>query len=159
MSTAVSLEPSAKFDASELIKLLTGQRDLYGRLVGLSARQRSLITGDTPEQLLEVLGQRQQVLDELATMTERLRPYQQQWPALRRRMTSAQGEEMDRLTGEMQSMLSAIMAQDKADAELLAARKSSVAAGVGELKQGRQAGRAYEVAGTNSGTGADWTDA
>lgn len=146
------------FDANELLSLLSEQRDAYHELGRLAERQRALITADEPEQLLAVLAQRQKVLDRLTAMADRVRPYQEQWQALRPGMGAEVGDQVDRLIAEIRQTLSVILEKDEADARLLAARKGSTARSMGALKQGRQADAAYAASGRESAKGSDWAN-
>jgi len=146
------------FDAGELTGLLSEQRRLYVQLSGLADQQRSLITGDDPERLLAVLGDRQQVLDRLEALGRRLQPYQRNWVQTRARMSRVQEREVDVLVSEINRLLSAIVAKDEADAQLLAARKSSTSKSIAGLKTARQAGAAYAAGAGTSQSRVEWTD-
>lgn len=158
MSSVKTAKEREAGETGELIALLTEQRNLYAELAALAQRQQSLITGDDPERLLEVLGQRQRAIDRLGVLADRLRPHLDNWGEVRPLMPETDGRRADGLVTEINKLLSTILARDKADAELLAARKGSTAAAVAGLKRGKQAGAAYAA---NAGTGqsrVDWTD-
>jgi hypothetical protein len=145
-------------DDDGIVALLTEQRDLYARLDGLADRQRLLISGDEPEDLLAVLGERQTVLDRLGVLAADMRPYQQSWRDVRGRLSGEEGARADRLILEVNCLLAGILEKDEADARLLAARKHAAAQAMGDLKKSRAAGAAY-AASAQSATGqVDWTD-
>jgi len=150
--------PASAGVAEALIGLLTEQRELYVRLRALTDSQRSLITGDDPEQLLTVLGERQKLIDRLERLAERMRPYQQKWPQLRSELAPAESERVDRLLAEVNALLAAILEKDKADAQLLAARKGVVAQAMATLKTDKQARAAYAAPAHQKQVGVDWTD-
>ena len=158
MSTNNPINPTASFDASELIALLSEKRDLCVQLGELADSQRSLITGDDPERLLSVLGDRQKILDQMGVLKARLEPYQQNWHEVRSQLTENQGQQVDQLVSEVNTLLSAILAKDEADTQLLAARKSSTSKAMAELKTGRQAGVAYAAADGTDQSLVEWTD-
>jgi hypothetical protein len=138
---------------SDVLALLTQQRDLCRQLSGYAERQRPLVTGDRPEQLLAALGERQILLDQLGGVVERMRPYQRNWREVRTGMAAEEGRRADALLAEVNTLLGGILQQDEADAKLLSARKASTAREMGQLKQTRAAGAAYATAGGYPATG------
>ena len=144
--------------AEAWIHLLSEQRDLYVRLRALTDSQHALITGDEPQRLLTVLGERQKLIDRLERLAQRMRPYRQQWPQMRSELTPAEAEQVDRLLGEVDALLAGILEKDKADTQLLAARKCSVGQAMATLKKGKQAGAAYAASAYQQQGSMDWTD-
>lgn len=145
-------------ETTRVLTLLSHQRELCVQLGALANQQRALITGEQPEHLLAVLGERQSVLERLGGIAAQLRPFQQRWREVREAMSPAQGQIVDRLVGEVNTMLSSILQKDEADAQLLAARKNVAAQSLSDMKQTRAAGAAYAAAGAASGNQMDWTD-
>lgn len=141
-----------------MIALLTEQCELYEQLAALSASQHALITGDKPERLLGVLGDRQRLLDRVEALAARMRPYQTCWAEMRLTVPSAEAKEVDRLLSRANKLLAGILELDKADAQLLAARKSATAQEMSVVKAGRTAGAAYVAAAYGSAEKRDWTD-
>jgi hypothetical protein len=150
-------DAEAHQDADALAGLVARQRDLYVRLNAQAERQSALITGNEPERLLELLGERQRLIEELSSLNEEMRPYRKNWPALRRTVSARQAQHIEGLLGEVQSLLTRIMAQDEKDAQLLAARRTATAEAMSGVRSGRQAGRAY-VASAESESGREWTE-
>ena len=144
--------------ADEWLHLLSEQRDLYVRLGALTDSQRALITGDEPQRLLAVLGERQKLIDQLSCLAERMRPYRQRWPQMRSELTPSEADQVDQLLGEVDALLAGILEKDKADTQLLAARKSSVGQAMATLKTGKQAKAAYAAAAYQHQGSVDWTD-
>jgi hypothetical protein len=157
VSDVTTTQTAEASDAGELIGLLDEQSRLYRELADLAEHQRSLITGDDQARLLTVLGDRQQLLDRLERLADRLRPYQQHWREVRRTLSGADGGRVDALVSEINTQLSGILAKDKADAELLAARKGSAAKAMGRLKTARQAGAAYAAQADAGGARVEWS--
>jgi len=145
-------------DTDELMGLLSEQRELYRQLGQLACGQRALITGETPERLLGVLVQRQRVIDRLEGVTGRLRPYQQNWRQVRSRLSPEDGQRADQIVAEVNVLLKGILEKDAADAELLAARKSSVGQAMHAVRTARHAGAAYGGGASASGSRIDWVD-
>lgn len=159
MSDKKTPQTAADFDADALLALLEEQLDLYKQLGSLAGNQRSLITGDEPERLLEVLAQRQGLLDRLENVASRLRPYQERWRELRPGMNEVEGQRVDGLLAEINRRLAEILVKDKADADLLAARKSSTAKAMANQRQVRQVGAAYAAQAGTAGPRVEWTGA
>lgn len=139
-----------------LIGLLTEQRDLYQKLEALSQAQHALVTGNDPGRLLDVLSQRQALLDRLGALAEQIRPYQQEWPRVRASLSGEQGKILDRLVHEVNKLLGSIIQRDQADSQLLAARKSAAEEGMQRMQTGKQAGSAYAANAYAASAGRDW---
>ena len=122
-------------EVGAMISLLSEQRDLYARLASLADHQRSLIADREPERLLEVLGERQKIVDRLESLAERLRPRQRQWQQIREQMADSERQRADQLVSETNALLSAIIQKDEADVQLLAESKTSTATNAAGLKK------------------------
>jgi len=144
-------------DQDRLVVLLTRQRDLCVQLAKLAESQRSLITGDEPERLLEVLAKRQGLLDEVTAVSQQIRPYQQNWPEVRSKIPEETSREVDQLIKEVHDHLSNILAEDREDAQLLSARKSSTSQALGKIKTHQQAGAAYTAVAAYGPSSMEWT--
>ncbi len=144
--------------AGELIVLLGEQSELYEQLAALSETQRGLITGNEPERLLGLLGERQKLLDRLEELAARMRPYQKTWPRMRPLVSPVEVQEVDRLLAKVNGLLATIIEQDKADSQLLAARKSVTGQEMSSLKASRTAGAAYMAAAYEASPQREWTD-
>lgn len=134
-------EPSRNTD--EMMRLLTEQRDLYRRLRELSAQQRTLITGDRPDTLLNLLRERQTLVAALAQLNQRLAPYRRNWETLHRALPDEQRTQATALLGEINTLLQCILQTDQEDSALLSVRKQSVGQQLGTLADGRAAHAAY----------------
>lgn len=159
MSDQAQDEQSKRTQREKLLSLMRMQRDLYRRLTELADQQRSLITGNQPSQLLEVLGDRQRLIDRLGTIAEQVKVLQGDWPALRSGMDAAMGEEVDQLIAEINQLLASILERDRADADLLSARRSETASAVKQAKANKAAGAAYAAAVGSTGSRSEWSGA
>lgn len=130
-------------DAERLIVLLTEQRDLYGRLRELSDRQRALIAGDRPEQLLSILQERQTLISSLSRLNEQLAPFRREWDAMYARLSEESRERTSALLNEINALLKVILKTDREDSVLLAARKHTVARELSGVAGGKTATSAY----------------
>lgn len=135
-----------------LIGLLREQRDLYLRLKELSERQRAMISGDRPEQLLNILRDRQNLVSALARVNEQLSPYRRDWQRVYDRLSETARQNAQELLDEINGMLQVILRTDQEDQALLAARKQAVARALGGVNDGRVANAAYAQRDSESGT-------
>lgn len=135
-----------------LIGLLREQRDLYLRLKELSERQRAMISGDRPEQLLNILRDRQNLVSALARVNEQLSPYRRDWQRVYDRLSETARRNAQELLDEINGMLQVILRTDQEDQALLAARKQAVARALGGVNDGRVANAAYAQRDSESGT-------
>ena len=130
-------------DPRQLITLLMQQRELYQRLRDLSERQRSLISGDRPEQLLSILRERQTYVAALAKLNEQLAPFRRNWDVLYQGLPANLRTQANQLLQEVNGLLRAILKTDQEDSALLAARKQSVGLRLREVDGGQTANTAY----------------
>ncbi len=146
-------------DPKRLIGLLTEQRDLYQRLRDLSERQRSLISSDRPEQLLNILRERQTLVAALARLNEQLAPFRRNWDVLYQGLPAGLRVTANELLQDINGLLRAILKTDQEDSALLATRKQLVSQRLREVDGGHTANTAYaRQAGNGAPTaGADVT--
>lgn len=130
-------------DGDALITLLTEQRDLYARLRALSEKQRSLITGNRPELLLNILRERQLLVGALTKLNERLAPYRRGWESTYAQLPEPQRKAANALLTEINGMLRVILRTDQEDSALLSSRKQAVGQQLGVLAGGQTVNAAY----------------
>lgn len=126
-----------------VLNLLRQQRDLYRRLEELGARQRTLISGERPELLLDVLRERQTLVAALARINNDLAPYRADWQGVFGGLSSDVQREVQSVLDEINGLLATILHCDREDSSLLAARKEGVAGALGNVNGGRAANAAY----------------
>lgn len=126
-----------------LIKLLKEQRDLYRGLQELSERQRTLIAGDRPELLLNILRDRQTLVTALAKVNQQLSPYRRNWQSIHETLPEVTRHTASELLEEINGMLQVILKTDQEDQALLSARKQAVARSLSDVSGGRVANAAY----------------
>lgn len=142
-----------------LIGYLTEQRDLYRKLQDLSDRQRDLIAGDRPEQLLNILRDRQMLVTALAKVNEKLGPYRRNWRSIYETLPDDDKRTASALLEEINGKLQVILKTDQEDQALLSARKQAVARSLNDVSGGQNANAAYarNSASNASGASADVT--
>jgi len=128
---------------AEFVRLLERHRGLLGQIDALSHRQRSLIDADDAEGLLQVLRDRQSLIDALLgeqTMVDRMR---EDW----RRVESSLPEEcVETVRERLESIASlhdAISQRDEQDQASLRRRRDQVASELADLGVSRRALGAY----------------
>ena len=114
--------------ADALLGFLREQRDLYQKLRDLSDRQRDLIAGDRPEQLLNILRDRQHLVTALAKVNEKLGPYRRDWRRVYEALPENDQQRASALLEEINGTLQVILKTDQEDQALLSARKQVVEA-------------------------------
>ena len=130
-------------DGARLVALLTEQRDLYRRLRELSDRQRALISGDRPEQLLGILQERQALIAALTRLNGQLAPFRRDWDGTYAGLPEDTRAQTSQLLQEINSLLRVILRTDREDSALLSARKQTVAKELSGLSGGQSATSAY----------------
>lgn len=133
----------AQLDPTRLIELLGKQRDLYRALRVLSEKQRSMIAGDRPELLLEILRDRQDLVTALARLNEELGPFRRNWDGVYAALPDPQREQASEILHEVNSLLHVILQTDQEDGALLSARKQAVQEEIADASGGQVANAAY----------------
>jgi len=146
-------------DSQRMIKLLRKQRDVYVRLRELSEQQRTQITGDRPENLLNILQERRSLIAALAQLNERLAPFRRDWEGVYSELPDDLREQANHLLQEINGLLQVILRTDQEDGALLAARKQATADQIDTLAGGRSANQAYarQAASDTTASSADVT--
>jgi flagellar biosynthesis/type III secretory pathway chaperone len=136
-------EAQHELEPDRLIQLLEKQRELYLRLRELSDRQRALIAGDRPDQLLSILHDRQALVAALVQLNEELAPYRRNWEVVHAELPDGVRQRASALLEEINELLRNILRVDQEDGALLSARKQAVAQSLSEVSGGRTAHAAY----------------
>jgi hypothetical protein len=148
-----------ELDPNRLIALLTQQRSLYVKLRELSDKQRSMISGDRPELLLNILRDRQELVASLARLNDELGPFRRQWDEMYSTLPDEHRAQASTLLQEINGLLRVILRTDQEDGALLSARKQAVARDLAQLSGGKTANTAYarQTGKTSGAAGADLT--
>jgi len=137
---------------AELKMLLGHQRTLFRRLSTLASRQRSLIVQDDARRLMELLAERQTLVDGLTGLSRRLAPYRENWSAMFASMDEAGRREVSALLEEANASLGTILRDDGRDCEALAAKRDEISQRLSERVTFGVATGAY-VASASTGGG------
>lgn len=123
--------------------LLAEQSELLTALDTLSRRQRLLIAGEAPEELLALMDERQHIVDRLESLTERLHPMQTRWTEGARTISQGQRSEIESRLKSLASLAREIAARDLSDQELIARRKQEIAQEIASTSGNQKAMHAY----------------
>lgn len=127
---------------AELSPMLDEAQSLSARLDELSRRQSSFIDDGDPERLLQVLEERQAVLDRLTPLSRAIEP-------LLARLdesplaTRAQRESARHRAAQVAETAAWVQHRDRADADKLQLRRDELSAQLTELSASRSATNAY----------------
>lgn len=145
-----STAPSAPAPASSLLGTLQEQRNLYQRLKALSERQSSLIAAGQTRQLLQVLSERQTLVESLDTINQRLGPSRNRWAGVARELPEDQRQKLRNLVDEVQSLLQGIIEQDELDRRQLQASQADIGRQLRQVVRTGSAVNAYRSAPVHS---------
>ncbi|MEO0484087.1 MAG: flagellar export chaperone FlgN [Planctomycetota bacterium] len=126
-----------------LADLLDRQLGLYGQLDGLSQAQRGLIDDDEAEQLLDLLRQREFLVEQILRVNAELDPLLGHWERDRLTAGAATRTEIARRVESVQALAESVANRDDADRQALQRRRDAVADQLGSIGRGRGAVQAY----------------
>ena len=132
--------------APDILDALHQQVDCYRRLEKLAGLQHEHVQQNSTEQLLEVLVQRQAVLDELAALERAVAPAKRDWSNYAAKMPAGRRAEAEALIAETRRLLESIMRADGNDVLALQQRKLNLGREINQAAAARQVNRNYAAA-------------
>ena len=141
-------ESKAKRAADVLLGLLDRQRQLYRNLQVLVERQADLVTAGNPDGLLQLLAQRQTLLEDIKKTNDALLPFRQRWDAICQMLDEPQRAEATAAINEINERLQTIMQRDQKDSEMLQLRCRKIGHELQAARVGRDARSAPTTAPT-----------
>jgi hypothetical protein len=144
-------ESKAKRAADVLLGLLDRQRQLYRNLQVLVERQAELVSAGNPDGLLQLLAQRQTILEDIKKTNDALLPFRQRWDAICQMLDAPQRAEATAAINEINERLQTIMQRDQKDSEMLQLRCRKIGTELQAARVGRSAIRAYDGADSLAG--------
>jgi hypothetical protein len=130
--------------AETLLELLRKQREVLARLKELADHQQSLVIDADPQPLLNLLAERQRLVDRLGQISGRLAPYRQQWPEFVASLPDDDRRRAEDILGEINDMLTSVLASDERDTQLLTSRRNMLAEEMSSTQTGQRATQAYQ---------------
>jgi hypothetical protein len=144
-------EGKAKRAAEVLLGLLDRQRQLYRNLQALVEKQADLVTAGNPDGLLQILAQRQTLLEDVKKTNDALLPFRQRWDAICQMLDEPQRTQATGAINEINERLQTIMQRDQKDSEMLQLRCRKTGQELQTSRVGRSAIRAYDDADGQAG--------
>lgn len=136
-------DPHAGVWAPRLARLLDHQRGLYEELAALAREQSRCIDADETDGLLEVLGKRQRVIEEISRTNQEVSPFTQAWDRLAPSLSESDRRELRARFDAVGALVEKIAAGDEADRKRLEARRVKVGQEIEGLSAARGALKAY----------------
>lgn len=131
---------------SSILSALQSQLDCYRRLAKLAELQHDHVQHSRTEDLLEVLGRRQHVLNEVALLEQTVAPVRRGWAEFAGGMPADERNRAEALLAETRSLLEAITAADRNDTMVLQQRKLNLGRQIHQASSARQVNRNYAAA-------------
>lgn len=126
-----------------LLDVLDRQQALADRLADLSNRQQALIDTNRTDELLSLLGQRQQVVDQFLSVQDRFAEltaeFDQRLDSLDAARRSVLRARIDAISGQLDT----IMRSDQSDQQRLESARGGVVNDIEKIGASRRAGSAY----------------
>jgi hypothetical protein len=132
-------------DSARVEELLDRQRLLLERLEALSLHQGELIDRDDSARLLDLLAQRQHLVDGIADLNAALEPHRARWPAVLSAMAEAERDRVNRKLDALSDLAGRLAERDEADRLRLERRRDAVSAELRNVTRGRGAVAAYAL--------------
>ncbi|MEE8170084.1 MAG: hypothetical protein V3T70_06010 [Phycisphaerae bacterium] len=148
-----------KSDDGQLLRLLNEQLRCYRQLRRLADRQRLLVREDEPQALLTVLGERQQLVNELTALNGSLAPFRESWTDVYRGLPGDHRRDVQAVLEETNALLASIMQADRQDAQALSARRLAAATQITQAADTGRAAAAYARQSGSAAPGAALTEA
>ena len=133
-------------DVIPILTALDGQLECYRRLAKLAEMQHEFVQQSQTEQLLDLLGRRQEVLDRIAALERTIAPAKRDWRAYLARLDAAGRGRAESLLAETRRLLEQITAADRNDALVLQQRKLNLGRQLHQAQNAKVLNRSYAAA-------------
>ena len=130
-------------DADPVLEALERQVGCYRRLAKLAELQHEHVRQSRTEELLAVLGQRQQVLDQVADLEQAILPAKRRWSDYLGSLPSDRRGQAEGLLSESRRLLEQITTSDRNDALVLQQRKIDTGRALRQAAAARAVNRSY----------------
>lgn len=129
--------------APRLSRILERQQQLYEQLEMMGADQRRVIDAGQTDLLLEILGRRQQVIDQIATTNDEVLPFSKSWDRLAPMLSEQQRTLLRERFDRVATAVERICRRDESDRQALEAQRRRVGEEVAQLARAQDAVAAY----------------
>jgi hypothetical protein len=131
---------------TDIILALEEQVACYRKLARLAEAQREHVQQSHMEALLEVLKNRQEILDQLARLEGVISPVKKRWTEFLDEIDLDTRSRAEEMVAETRRLLEQIMASDRTDVLALQQRKMSVGRQINQAASAKQINRNYATA-------------
>lgn len=128
------------------ILALVEQVACYKRLAKLAELQHEHVQQSQTESLLDVLGKRQEVLDQVSKLEAVISPAKRRWSEYVGGLDAASRARAEGLLAETRALLEQITSADRNDALVLQQRKLNLGRQINQAANARQINRTYAAA-------------
>ena len=125
---------------------LAQQLDCYERLAKLAQQQHEHVQNSRTEDLLLVLGQRQELLDQVADLEQIIGPQKRRWGEYPRFARSRRTGKRESMLEETRSLLEEITTADRNDSLVLQQRKIQLGQQINQASSARKFNHHYATA-------------
>jgi hypothetical protein len=132
--------------ATDVILALEQQLACYRKLARLAEAQREYVQQSHVEALLEVLKNRQEILDQLKVIESVIGPAKKRWTEFLQEIDPESRARAEKMFAETRRLLEQIMASDRNDALALEQRKLNLGKQIRLASGARQINRNYAAA-------------
>ena len=134
--------------ASDELRQIVGkferELEIYTGLRDLSRGQMAVIDREAgPEDLLEILGRKQALINELDSLERELRPFKEKWHRVRESLAAEYRTQIEQVVRNMQGILAELLDLEEEGREKLQQQQEEVAEKIREIGKGKQAHDAY----------------
>ncbi|NLE29450.1 MAG: flagellar protein FlgN [Phycisphaerae bacterium] len=128
---------------NQMLELLKRQHLYFQELEKLSESQRVLIKAQQSEDLLHILGKRQKLVMEIGEIHQQSASYRENWPNFKDLLPEHLRNSISELLGQLQTMLNAIIEQDKQDCQELSQTQQQISAEIQQTGRAKAATASY----------------
>ncbi|MCC7145090.1 MAG: hypothetical protein IT443_01445 [Phycisphaeraceae bacterium] len=139
----LSASSAVGISAEELAELLSRQQKLFEQLLDLASHQGPLIEAGQSEPLLNLLAQRQTLINQLHEISARLAPVRKQWAAVLQSFSQAARERIQGILDQIGKLQTRIASLDERDCQALRLTSQSLGSQMTRLQNSVGAMGAY----------------
>ncbi len=142
-SNGPTASPDPEVWAPRLARILDRQLGLYEQLAALATEQSRFIDAEETDGLLEILGRRERLIEQIALTNQEVAPFTQSWDRLAPTLASRHRIELRQRFDTVAKLVERIAERDDADRKRLEARRTQIGQEIESLSQVRGAINAY----------------
>lgn len=128
-----------------LFEIFEARRAHCRNLLDLARQQKALIDADDYARLLEILGRKQRVLNELAAINERHPDLREQWQARRGRLEPGLRDDGEHILAETEAIMSELLDEESQSTRHLTAKRDRTQKQLQAVSSGGRVNEAYRT--------------